>query len=555
MNNRHSFIIYLIAFSVLLFASSCSNLSGEKEKGFTKLRKNLEESLNFIDTARMDEKTAEFVINGSKLQQQDKDAEAILEFQQALRYDSSASIYYAIAKSYKDLQKYDLAVENILIALELDKEFIPAMELLANIFMLQYDIERALTTFEKIVELEPTRKNRISLAVLYEYDNPQKAIEIYEKLIEEHRDKFILERLAEIYQSENMDNKYIKSLNTIYSESPSDVNTAISIITEYLRTGNYFALDMFLNQVDKNLFAEDLYSCYGIIAETLLDGDTTSNSKEFISGFLTRIDNRFRFSWRINLMSAYLAENIKEYDNAEKFYKHSVKITDNMPEIPLQAASFYFRREDDKGALDVLKKNYYYYYSEDWRYPFYIAIAYQNLDSVRKALDYTMIADSLDPENIDIVVQLGILYDQLEIIDSSDIAYERALAIDSTNALANNNYAYSLSVREMELDRAEKMSKIALNQYPDNSAYLDTYGWIQYKLGNIEKALEYIQRSIEVGNASAEVFEHLGDIYKEKGLIEQSIEAYRNSLEKDENNAQVKTKIETLEKKQNNIKE
>ena len=122
-------------------------------------------------------------------------------------------------------------------------------------------------------------------------------------------------------------------------------------------------------------------------------------------------------------------------------------------------------------------------------------------------------------------------------------AYEMALSLDSNNHNALNNYAYFLSVREEELDYALEMSERAVEMQPNNAAYLDTIGWIHFKKGNYEKAREYIQQSVDTGAASAEVFEHLGDVYEALGDMENARKWWEKTLEQDSDRTYLKDRL------------
>lgn len=108
---------------------------------------------------------------------------------------------------------------------------------------------------------------------------------------------------------------------------------------------------------------------------------------------------------------------------------------------------------------------------------------------------------------------LGDVNQKLERWGETVEAVEMALRLDRNNHTALNNYAYYLSLRNERLDEALEMAQRAVAMEPENAAYLDTIGWVHFKLGNLEEAYRYVSRSVETGDASAEVFEHLGDIY------------------------------------------
>ena len=80
-----------------------------------------------------------------------------------------------------------------------------------------------------------------------------------------------------------------------------------------------------------------------------------------------------------------------------------------------------------------------------------------------------------------------------------------------------NNFAYSLAQKDKDLENALKMAEKAIEQEPENGAFLDTIGWVFFKLEKYDKAIEYIEKSLTYREGSAEVYEHLGDVYQKLG--------------------------------------
>jgi len=130
--------------------------------------------------------------------------------------------------------------------------------------------------------------------------------------------------------------------------------------------------------------------------------------------------------------------------------------------------------------------------------------------------------------------------------DAKD-AYEQALRLDPNNHNAMNNYAYFMSIREEQLDYAKELAEKAISFEPENAAYLDTVGWIYYKTGDYEQARAYIQRSVDTGEASAEVYEHLGDVYKALDEIENAIKFWNKALEEDSNREYLHERIRSAQ--------
>ncbi|MCH8556963.1 MAG: tetratricopeptide repeat protein [Balneolia bacterium] len=140
---------------------------------------------------------------------------------------------------------------------------------------------------------------------------------------------------------------------------------------------------------------------------------------------------------------------------------------------------------------------------------------------------------------------LGDVLSNLENWDEADENYEQALRLNPDNDVVLNNFAYFLSTREIMLDEALEMSERAVEAEPENAAYLDTLGWVHFKLGNYEIAREYIQASIDTGSASAVVLEHMGDVYEKLGDMINAKYWWEKALEKDNSKEHLIEKIES----------
>jgi tetratricopeptide (TPR) repeat protein len=136
------------------------------------------------------------------------------------------------------------------------------------------------------------------------------------------------------------------------------------------------------------------------------------------------------------------------------------------------------------------------------------------------------------------------VYDGLRRFGESDSLYEMALVLDPDNHLALNNFAYSLAERGIQLERALVMSTKAVAAQPDNPSYLDTIGWIYYRMGNYRRALEEVSKAVTKGEASAVVIEHLGDIHFKLGDRAKAVEYWKRALGLDANNTALRGKVD-----------
>lgn len=111
-------------------------------------------------------------------------------------------------------------------------------------------------------------------------------------------------------------------------------------------------------------------------------------------------------------------------------------------------------------------------------------------------------------------------------------AYERSLRLNGANAAILNNYAYCLVEEGRELERALDLSGRAIALDSNNPTYLDTYGWVLFKLGRLAEARRQLQLAVSLdGGRSPELQLHYGDILAAGGETFMAEIYWRKALE------------------------
>ncbi len=125
---------------------------------------------------------------------------------------------------------------------------------------------------------------------------------------------------------------------------------------------------------------------------------------------------------------------------------------------------------------------------------------------------------------------LGDAYNEAKDFAKSDAAYDKALMIDPENATVLNNYAYYLSERGEQLEKAERMSRKCNDLQPGVATYLDTYAWIFYKEGKYSDAKTWQEKAIASGgDKEAVLIEHYGDILFKLGDTSGAVEQWKKA--------------------------
>ena len=96
----------------------------------------------------------------------------------------------------------------------------------------------------------------------------------------------------------------------------------------------------------------------------------------------------------------------------------------------------------------------------------------------------------------------------------------------------NNDLGYLYADQGKNLEQAEKMIAKALAAEPENTAYLDSMGWVLFKLGKIDQAIPLIEKACEksVGGSDETLLDHLGDVYDKAQQPAKALEAWKKGL-------------------------
>ena len=121
--------------------------------------------------------------------------------------------------------------------------------------------------------------------------------------------------------------------------------------------------------------------------------------------------------------------------------------------------------------------------------------------------------------------------------------FRMCIAKDPNQADALNYISYMWAERGTNLNEALSFIQRALEIEPENGAFIDTLGWIYYMQGNYEKASEQVLKAMELVPDDATVAEHLGDIQMKLGLKAEAVKSWKKSFQFDPTNTNVISKL------------
>lgn len=145
---------------------------------------------------------------------------------------------------------------------------------------------------------------------------------------------------------------------------------------------------------------------------------------------------------------------------------------------------------------------------------------------------------------IDFYSNLGDNYDKLKKFEDSDKYYGKALALDAENVYVLNNWAYYLTLRNEQLEKAAEMSKRSNDLSPGNANFLDTYAWVLYRQGKFTEALEWLEKARKAGGEnSGTILEHYGDVLYKLDRINEAVEYWQRARQTGDHSELIERKI------------
>jgi tetratricopeptide (TPR) repeat protein len=151
---------------------------------------------------------------------------------------------------------------------------------------------------------------------------------------------------------------------------------------------------------------------------------------------------------------------------------------------------------------------------------FYTALAYNRLkeytNSVKHFVSAEVIARATDTNRLtgDFYFRLGAAYERTQDYDEAEHYFKKCLALSPDFSEALNYLGYMWADRGLNLSEAHDLIEKAVKLEPKRADYLDSLGWVLFKLDKPKEALPHLLRAIEESKEpDATLYDHLGDIY------------------------------------------
>ena len=480
------------------------------------------------------------------LTRQDDFPEAIDVLKDAIKANPSApGPLLQLAFIYtKYLRRTDQAIDYVNRAIALDPHNIDAYERLCEIALGAGDEKKALQSLDRATEIKSddpafwARLGKLYASIVFKPDRPPKPEEvarvndIFKKAADRAGDDAAaLKDVADYYASTQQIKEAIPLYLRLLELEPDDINAREKLATGFVLTNQREKAVEMLEAIIKE--HPEKYQPYDLLAGLLDDA--------------ARALEREKKSDQAKAMFAKAAAN----------YEQSLIIN------PGRASPYFHLAElllgplkQNERAVKVLSEARQHF-PQTPEIVYYLGIAQREAKHFQEAVAtfeealHEAEAEGTEIANARFYFDYGAAAEQAGLHDKAADLFRKSIAVDPANAADAYNYlAYMWAEHDTHLDEAEQMIKLALQADPNNGAYIDTLGWLEFRQGKFDQALSDLLRAAQkLTREDPVVLEHVGDACAKLNKPAQALDAWQKALNLDPQNKKLADKIDNAKTK------
>lgn len=479
----------------------------------------------------------------------------------------AAEVYFMRSAYHALLNNDSLSLADIQKAAELNPQNNVYLERLAGAYIGSGKYDEAIEAYEKLYANNHDRDDVLNVLIrLYgqqkDYDNMLQTINRLENL-EGSSEEITLARMR-VYSLKGDKQAELAELKDLSKKHPNDMNYRVMmgnwLLQNELPADALKEYEYVLAQEPDNLMAQmsmlDYYNAIGqdsLAAElqeklvvspstplnskmTLMRGIVNSNEQQ--GGDSTEVLRIFRHilsqpqktSDMWELQAAYMSLKQMPQDSIDNSLRGALEVAPDNAGVRLQLIQSKWKDQLFDDVISLCKPALEYN-PDEMAFYYFLGLAYFQKDEKDKALHtFQLGVSQINSESNKEIVSdfyaiMGDILHEKGREQEAYVAYDSCLQWKDDNLGALNNYAYYLSEKGKDLQKAEKMSYRTIKAEPKNSTFLDTYAWILFMQERYEEANIYIEQAVQNDSTVSDVIlEHAGDISAKLGNMKKAVE-------------------------------
>lgn len=160
------------------------------------------------------------------------------------------------------------------------------------------------------------------------------------------------------------------------------------------------------------------------------------------------------------------------------------------------------------------------------------AIASLLTQAKRNEEAYALLEETVNslPNTPDLIYDFAMAAERLLKLDVMEKELRKLIKLKPDYAAAYNALGYSFADRNINLQEAHNLIEKALLLRPEDHYIMDSMGWVHYRMGSLDKALDYLQKAYNK-QTDPEIAAHLGEVLWQQGQRELAIKTWEDALQ------------------------
>jgi tetratricopeptide (TPR) repeat protein len=165
------------------------------------------------------------------------------------------------------------------------------------------------------------------------------------------------------------------------------------------------------------------------------------------------------------------------------------------------------------------------------------AIASLLTQAKRDAEAYTLLQETVSslPNTPELIYDFAMAAERMQKLDVMELELRKLIKLKPDFAAAYNALGYSFADRNINLPEAYNLIEKALLLRPNDHYIMDSMGWVYYRMGSLDKALDYLQKAYST-QTDPEIAAHLGEVLWQRGQRDEAIKTWEEALQSHPNN-------------------
>lgn len=225
-------------------------------------------------------------------------------------------------------------------------------------------------------------------------------------------------------------------------------------------------------------------------------------------------------------------ESRNQYQKAIDWYDR-VRTGEYRFDAQIRSASLLSKQGNINAAIELLKTMADSSQSKATLVRIYLAKG-EILKSAKRFEDAIVIYNQalmVIPGNIDLLYARGLTGEHIGNFQMLEADMRSILETEPDNAHALNALGFTLADHNDRLDEAYQYLQKAIEILPDDPAIIDSFGWVNYRLGNYEEAIRLLKKALSQFQ-DGEIAAHLGEVLWVTGQQQEALEVWQRALEK-----------------------